>query len=192
MNPVGFSSILDAMRSGARAVLPKPDNIVGRDTFVEDTIFFLNTVRKCLKVSPPRTETATLDTFRECMDEISTKKELPEIILVVDRYISSVMGRALTFVHRRSDLVCENIHRSATVQPLEINIPVEGDSPLHQVMSSGVIFSQKSDHPLLNKVLYSQIGEPAVSQIVVVPFQVPGKSLGCHLWRLRLQTAYRS
>ena len=177
MNPVGFSSILDAMRSGARAVLPKPDNIVGRDTFVEDTIFFLNTVRKCLKVSPPRTETATLDTFRECMDEISTKKELPEIILVIDRYISSVMGRALTFVHRRSDLVCENIHRSAAVQPLEINIPVEGDSPLHQVMSSGVIFSQKSDHPLLNKVLYSQIGEPAVSQIVVFPFRCLGRVL---------------
>ena len=46
------------MRSGARAVLPKPDNIAGRDTFVEDTICFLETVKKCLKVAPPKAETA--------------------------------------------------------------------------------------------------------------------------------------
>jgi hypothetical protein len=80
-------------------------------------------------------------------------------------------------VHRKSDLVCENIHRSAAVQSLGINIPVEGDSPLHQVMSSGVIFFQKSDHPLLKQVIYSQIGEPAVSQIVVVPFKCLGRVL---------------
>jgi len=177
MSPVGFNSILMAMRSGARAVLPKPDNIAGKGTFVEDTIFFLDVVRKCLKVAPPQAVAGSMDIFRECMDEISTKKELAELIMVVDRYISTVMGRSLTFVHRRSVLVCENIHRSAAVQSLDISVPIEGDSPLHEAMSSGVIFYRKSDHQLLSQDIYSQIGAPAAGQIVVVPFKCLGRVL---------------
>lgn len=175
--PVNFSSILDAMRSGARAVLPKPDNVSGKSSFVEDTIYFLDTVKKCLKVTPPPSATGAPDIFKECMDEISTKKELADITMLIDRYLSSVMGRALTFVHRRSELVCENITRAATVQPLDLSIPLAGDSPLQQVMASGTLFFQESDHPLLSEIIYSQIGKPAGQQIVVVPFKCLGRVL---------------
>ena len=177
VNPVEADSILAAMRSGARAVLPKPDIVSGRGSFVEDTICFLDTVKKCLKVTPPPVAAAAPDIFKECMGEISTKKELAEITLQIDRYISSVMGRALTFVHRRAELVCENIARAAAVQPLDITIPLAGDSPLQQAMASGTIFSGESEHPLLSERIYSQIGRPAGRQLVVVPFKCLGRVL---------------
>jgi len=44
-------------------------------------------------------------------------------------------------------------------------------------MSSGEIFTQESAHPLLNDILYSQIGEPADRQIVIVPFKCLGRVL---------------
>lgn len=177
LSPADFSSILGVMRSGARAALPKPDNIAGRDTFVEDTICFLETLKKCLKVTPSKAGTALPDIFKECIDEISTKRELADITQVIDRYISSVMGRAVTFVSRRSELACESISRSAIAQSLNINISVEGSSPLHKVMSSGTIFSQEADDPLLTDTIYSQIGQPAHNKILVVPFKCLGRVL---------------
>jgi len=177
INPVSFSSILAAMRSGARAVLPKPDNVAGRDSFVEDTICLLETAKKCLKVTATNAETGTPNIFKECMDEISTKRELADITLLIDRYISTVMGRAATFIHRRSELVCESISRSAVAQALNITISLDGDSPLQATMSRGEIFSQESAHPLLNDSIYSQIGGPADRLIVVTPFKCLGRVL---------------
>jgi len=177
INPVSFSSILAAMRSGARAVLPKPDNVSGRDSFVEDTICFLETAKKCLKVTSTKEETGTPDIFKECMDEISTKRELADITPLIDRYISSVMGRAATFVHRRAELVCESISRSAAAQSLNITVPLDGDSPLHTTMSSGAVFSQESDHQFFRDSIYSQIGEPADRLIFITPFKCLGRVL---------------
>lgn len=177
MDPVNFSSILTAMRSGVRAVIPKPDNVVGKSSFVEDTINFLETIKKCLKVTPPAAAAVTPDMFRECMDEISTKRELAEITGLIDRYVSTVMGRALTFVHRKAELVCEHISRTGSVQPLNLSIPLTGDSPLQQVMASGTIFSGASDHPLLSESIYSQIGQPTSGRMIVVPFKCLGRVL---------------
>lgn len=177
LNPADFNNILAAMRSGARAVLPRPDNIAGRASFVEDSIFFLETVKKCLKVKAAGTATGTPAIFSECMDEISIKKELPDIIQQIDRYISTVMGRAVTFVHRKAELVAESISRAADAQPLNISLPITGDSPLHTTMSSGELFSQAGDVKLLNDTLYSQIGAPADRQIIIVPFKCLGRVL---------------
>lgn len=177
ITPLDAESILVAMRSGARAVLPKPDIVSGRGSFVEDTIYFLDTVKKCLKVTPPPAAAGGQDIFKECMEEISTKRELAEITGQIDRYLSSVMGRAVTFVHRRAELVCEKITRAETVQPLSITLPLAGDSPLQQVMANGTIFSGESEHPLLSQAVYSQIGPPASRQILAVPFKCLGRVL---------------
>jgi hypothetical protein len=172
-----FTSILNAMHSGARAVIPKPDIIGQNESFAEDTIYFLETLKKCLKVAPPKFEAALPDFFRECINEIVTKKELTEITAVIDRYISSVMARAITFVSRRSELVCDSISRSASSQPLTITIPAGGDSPIHKAISSGTIFSGEGCNPLLTDSIYSQIGPPANNQIVAVPFKCLGRVL---------------
>ena len=111
------------------------------------------------------------------MDEISTKKELADITLLIDRYISSVMGRAATFVHRRAELVCESISRSAAAQPLDITIPLEGDSPLHQPCPAEPSSSRSQIIRSSMTCIYSQIGEPADRQIVVVPFKCLGRVL---------------
>ena len=42
----------EAIRSGARSALPKPDLTRSRDTFVADCIFLLDTLRKGLKIAP--------------------------------------------------------------------------------------------------------------------------------------------
>lgn len=177
INPAGFSTILDTMDSGARAALPRPDADSGKNSFVEDSIRFLETVKKCLKVPPAFKGNKLPAIFSDCMNEISTKRELSEITPLVDRYISSVMGRAITFIHRRNELVCESISRSESSQPLSISIPVDGDSPLQQVMSSGSLLFETSDHPLINDCVYSQIGIPADRQILAAPFKCLGRVL---------------
>lgn len=175
-HPTEFKSTLDIMNSGARAVIPRPAS--NSSSFVEETIIFLETIKKCLKVPIHRGVSAKLpDVFRECMNTITTKRELTEITTLLDRYISLIMGRSVTFVHRRNELVCESISRSGTTQPLAVNIPVDGDSPLHQVMSNGDVFLDDVTHPLLDAQIYRVTGRPAASRILVAPFKCLGRVL---------------
>ncbi len=176
-NSGNYRGTLDVMRSGARAAIPKPDNILRKDSFVEDSIYFLETVKKCLKVSPAKMGTALPDIFTEAMRKMTTQRELNEITAVIDRYVATVMVRAVTFVVRRSELICDSISTSATIEPLAISMPLEGDSPLHQAVSSGTIFSGESNNQLLAEKIYSQIEPPTTRQFIVVPFKCLGRVL---------------
>jgi hypothetical protein len=109
------------------------------------------------------------------MDEITSLKELEEIISVVDRYISSILARAVTFTSRKSELTCSSIARSGSSQPLYISMPGEGSSPLHAVISSGNFFLGEGADKLLEEKLYCQIEKPLCGQILVAPLKCLGR-----------------
>ncbi len=170
-----FNSIINTMDSGARAAIPKPDRNNRNSSFVNETIRFLDTIKRCVKASSSSAGKGLPNLFMDCMDEITALKELEEIITVIDRYISSVLGRAVTFTFRKAELACCAISRSGSSQPLEINIPGEAHSPLHNVISSGTIFYGESEDTLLKEKLYSQIDTPLSHQILIAPLKCLGR-----------------
>jgi len=174
-NDANFNSMIDAMNAGARAVLPKPDKGKGSASFVDDSIRFLELIKRCVKASSEPPVNALPNLFKECMDEITSLKELEEIISVVDRYISSILARAVTFTSRKSELTCSAISRSGSSQPLEISIPGEGQSPLHNVISSGNLFFGESEDRLFEEKLYRQIEPPLFRQVLVAPLKCLGR-----------------
>jgi len=171
----GFSTAMEALNSGARAILPKPDRIKRSDTFVDDSIRFLEMLNKCVRAASAQTGSGLPGLFKECMDELSSSKELPEIINVIDRYISSILARAVTFTSRKSELSCSSIARSGSSQPLDISIPGEGSSLLHAVINSGNLFLGESADKLLEEKLYSLIEKPSCDQILVAPLKCLGR-----------------
>jgi hypothetical protein len=109
------------------------------------------------------------------MEELSSSRELTEIISVIDRYISTVVARAVTFSFRKSELVCSSISRSGTSQPLDISMPGEGNSVLHTVISSGSLFFGETADELLEERLYKQIEKPLNSQVLAAPLKCLGR-----------------
>jgi hypothetical protein len=175
VNGAAFDSVLDTINSGARAALPKPCRNNGNSSFADDTIRFLEMIKKCIKSSSAPSGKGLSNLFKECMDEITSLKELEDIISVIDRYISSVLARAVTFTSRKSELTCTSIARSGSSQPLDISMPVEAHSPLHAVVSSGALFFGESEDKLLEEKLYRQIETPLSRQILVSPLKCLGR-----------------
>lgn len=170
-----FTEHLDVIRSGARALLPKPDKHLRPDSFAQESIYLLETLKKCLKISPPATSGGLPTLFVQCMDEITALRELPEITAVVDRYLAGIMGRSITFVSRKSELSCDSINRSGTAQPLSINMPIDGNSPLHTVLTNGSVFYGEGRDQLLDEKIYSLTGAPHSHQILVAPLKCLGR-----------------
>ncbi len=170
-----FTAHLDVIRAGARALLPKPDKLLRPDSFVQESIYLLETLKRCLKITPSAVAGTLPRFFMECMNEITTLRELHEITAVIDRYLAITMGRAITFVSRKSELACDNINRSGTAQPLSINIPAVGNSPLHTVMANSSVFCGESKDPLLEEKIYTLTGAPLAQHILVAPLKCLGR-----------------
>jgi hypothetical protein len=111
------------------------------------------------------------------MDEIGPLKELGDIVAVIDRYLSSAMGRAVTFTSSKGEMTCGRISRAGNAQPLTISMPVNGNSLLHKALADGSVFFGDSADPVIAAELYSRIGEPAVNRLLVLPFKCLGRSL---------------
>jgi hypothetical protein len=170
-----FTDHLDIIRSGVRALLPKPDKRLRPDTFAQESIYLLETLKKCLKIAPPAAPGGVPKFFMQCLNEVTPLRELAEITAVVDRYLATVMGRAITFVSRKSELACDTVNRSGNAQPLAIAIPVVGNSPLHDVLANGALFYGESKDPLLAEKIHSLTGAPLSPQILVVPLKCLGR-----------------
>ena len=170
-----YTAHLDVIRSGARALLPKPDKQLRPGSFAQEFIYLLETLRRCLKIPQPAATVGVPNIFMQCMNEISPLRELHEITTVIDRYLATTMGRAITFVSRKSELVCDNINRSGSAQPLSIHIPVAGDSQLHRVLANGSVFYGESKDLLLTEKIYSLTEAPLSQQILVTPLKCLGR-----------------
>jgi len=170
-----FTTHLEIMSSGARALLPKPDKHRRPDSFAQESIYLLETLKRCLKVAQPAAASGLPKLFMHCMNEISSLRDLHEIALEIDRYLANIMGRSITFVSRKSELVCDSINRSGTAQPLSINIPVTGSSPLQSVLSTGTAFYGESKDTLLTEKIYTLTGAPLSQQILVTPLKCLGR-----------------
>ena len=170
-----YTAHLDVIRSGARALLPKPDKHLRPGSFAQESIYLLETLRKCLKIPQPAAAGGVPNIFMQCMNEISPLRELHEITAVIDRYLATTMGRAITFVSRKSELVCDSINRSGSAQPLSINIPAAGSSQLHSVLANGSVFYGESKDQLLTDKIYALTGAPLSQQILVAPLKCLGR-----------------
>lgn len=175
--PDSFDLALNAMKSGVRAVLPKPDLEGRKPTFVQDTISFLDALKKAVKIPlPPATESDTA-TFKECMDALTGLKDLADITAVLDRFAAIMLARAVTFLVRKSDLVAEKFHLSNETRAISITIPLASSQLLNKIVSEGIPYYGQQDDPTLEQVLYPAITPPAARQVLLLPLKCLGRVL---------------
>jgi len=175
--PDDFQAAHVAIQSGARAAIPVPDLNSRKKSFVDDTSVFLDTVRSCVKTSSPEPGTGDLSLFKDCIDQINGLKELADLTAVIDRFIASIMGRAITFTTRKSDFVAERMYVDGNYQLLNVSIPIEEKSVLNTVYSAGCLLFGETEDRLVENSLYAAIPPPASRQILVLPLKCLGRVL---------------
>lgn len=175
--PAGsFDVTLSAMKSGVRAVLPKPDILGRRPTFVQDTVSFLDALKKCIQLMPgvfPENTGATL--FSDCMNALPGLKELGEITAILDRYAVETVARAVTFTLRKSELIAEKLITPSEVVPINVSLSAHPGSHLEKILAEGVAFFGQVDDQALEMSLYPAIGKPTSGQALLLPLKCLGR-----------------
>jgi hypothetical protein len=177
VQPGDFESALNAIKGGARATLPKPDKVDRKNTFIDDTIIFLDTLKHSVRVAPPMAAGENLPLFRACIDEMSKVKELPAISMVLERFISGTMQRSLTLTLRKTDLVTDRLLDGDTVQPLDITINADGIPAIMDVLASGKPCYGPMDDQLFKDSLYGKIDPPLSRNTILLPLKCLGRVL---------------
>lgn len=175
--PGCYDLALNAMKSGVRAVLPKPDLENRKTTFVQDTVTFLETLKQAVKIPQPAAGAVDTFHFKECMDALVGLKELGDITAVLDRFAAGMLARSVTFMVRKSELVAKNLHTTEGDRPLNITIPTSASPLLLKVVAEGSPYHGPLEDAALTGQLYPAIDPPAAGQALLLPLKCLGRVL---------------
>jgi hypothetical protein len=174
--------ILQSYNDGVRAVLPKPLKEVRRETYVQDTITFLDAFKSYIKGFQYRPEDT--DTYvKKLKDGIKSLRGLTnpsDAPLVLLAAVAEMFERAVTFLVRPSELVGErgigvSSEKSMGPAPADsLKIPLSKPSVFRDVLEKGLAYYGESSDEAV-KELFRKIGKPLSPAVVLLPLTIDRK-----------------
>ncbi|TYO99729.1 uncharacterized protein DUF4388 [Geothermobacter ehrlichii] len=176
-NPGQTMFLLQAIREGATAVLPKPDLSVGTDRFVDEMILFLEAFA-CLVRRLAAQPSVLAESIREQLSELQGLKDAPDVSYALLRVVRKFFPRTLTMIVSSRGIHVEKClgfgDRFDSRPSLGFSFPVEERTALAQVIASGNIFFAESENHGLGR-LFELVGAPASRRILLLPMKVRGR-----------------
>jgi hypothetical protein len=177
-SPLDYAFSLQSLNAGIRAVFPKPYFSERKETYVADTINFLNSfqtyVRSCFN-EERRQQFARL---RNSLSGLRLLRKAPDISLSVLQFVAASFKRTLTLVVDRSELVAERSigitaeKSQGPAAPLRTRIPVTDGSLLQRLIQDGTTyFGPNQKDGALESCLFPVIGAPLNSSILLLPLK---------------------
>ncbi|MCK5687906.1 hypothetical protein KAI87_01490, partial [Myxococcota bacterium] len=181
-----FSEILAA---GARVVLPRPDQSLGREKYVVEMKKLFDTILIVMKAEFSRRTTLTrrvlegrrqMANLRSRIQEISDPNSESDISLVVLRYVADFMERCVLFLVRPNDLFAVGSFgigpTSVSAEQTDwgiakVKIPLSDSRLLQAVVDNGSFYNGPIKDPLFHEHLYEHIGEPENPMAVLLPLK---------------------
>lgn len=178
--------MLQAFQDGIRAVFPKPSQEIRRETFIEDTITFLETLRSYvrrlfLEQKDMTAEDSMLMTLKDSIVALRSLDGPSAVSLALLESVSEQCERAIVFIVRQQELVGENAigvyaERDEGPTPATgLKVPLTAPSIFREVVEKGQLFCGKSDDDVLKKHLFEEIGAPLRPSILLLPMRSRGK-----------------
>jgi hypothetical protein len=182
-SPLAYEFSLQAYADGVRAVLPRPLRTARAQTFVADTVLFLEAFCRYLKgaAGPPAE-----DPFAQLGKELAALRDLteaPDILLALLQAVAKRFDRSLNLVVGHAELIAERgvgvrAEKGTRVTPtLGFRIPVKNFSVFSRVIEEGTPFCGACDDAELREHLYAEIGAPRNSTILLLPVRSRGKTV---------------
>ncbi|MGE5172860.1 MAG: DUF4388 domain-containing protein [Betaproteobacteria bacterium] len=174
--PQEINFILQSYNDGVRAVLPKPLKEVRRETYVQDTIKFLDAFKSYIKGFQYRLDDT--DTYvKKLKDGITSLRgltSLSDAALVILAGVADMFERAVTFLVRPSELIGERAigvssEKSMGPTPADrLKIPLSKPSVFRDVLAKGLAYYGESSDEAV-KELFKLIGKPLCPAVVLLP-----------------------
>ena len=169
-----YQRTLQAIRDGARAVLPRPSP-QEKERFIDDLILLLESLKSYLDSCMAeqrifRQKGQLLKDAGILSRKIRRLKDPRELSREVLRFVSQIFERAYLFIQKGEMLLSEGLFKDKRV-----GIPLLVPSVFQEVLEKGMIFwGIPADGEFMEKHLYCHIGPPEQKGVLLLPL-VRGK-----------------
>lgn len=168
--------IFQSYHDGVRAVLPRPSKEVRRQTYIQETIQFLDTFKAYVKSIQSRHDDTGLigKKLKEGIMSLRMLTNPADATLVLLTAVSEMFERAVTLVVRTSELIGEraiglNSDKSTGPTPArELRIQLAKPSVFRDVVEKGRVYYGESGDETL-RTFFAEIGVPLSPAIVLLP-----------------------
>jgi hypothetical protein len=168
--------LLQSYSDGVRAVFPKPLQEVRKETYIHDTMHFLDTFKSYIKRSQERPD-ATGRYVKELKDNIRSLRAITnpsDAAMVMLAGVAEMFERAVTFLVRPTELTGERAvgvgsEKSAGPTAADrLKIPLSKPSVFREVLEKGLAYYGENGDEALNQ-LFQEIGKPLSPAVVLLP-----------------------
>jgi hypothetical protein len=175
-SPQESDFILQSYHDGVRAVLPKPSKEDGRQTYIQDSIQFLDAFRSYVKSFQYGQDDADIygKKLKDGITSLSRITVPSDAALVVLTAVSEMFERAVTLVVRASELIGERAigissEKSMGPTPADrLKIQLAKPSVFRDVIEKGrLYYGENGDETL--RTFFTEIGKPLSPAIVLLP-----------------------
>ncbi|MGC1455283.1 MAG: DUF4388 domain-containing protein [Nitrospirota bacterium] len=175
-SPQDSEFILRSYHDGVRAVLPKPSKEGQRQTYIQDTIKFLDAFKSYVKSIQNESDDADIY-VRKLKDGIASLRGLTnpaDAPLVVLTAVSGMFERAVTLVVRAAELIGERAigigseKREVPTPAGNLKIQLSKPSVFRDVVEKGRVYYGESGDETL-RTFFAEIGAPLRPAIVLLP-----------------------
>ena len=181
-SPTEFAFTLQSYHKGMRSVIPKPLKVERRETFIDDTITFLETFKSYMLSFLHDAQDITAPDYRlvELRDRtvvLRSLNEPPDVTFALLQYVSEIFERSITFFVRPTELVGKEaigVTHQKDMGPTSvasIKIPLTVPSVFNTVVEKGDVFYGECDDEVLREHLYREIGAPLQPTIILLPMK---------------------
>lgn len=179
-SPLDYLFTLQSFSTGIRAVFPKPLREFRKESFVDDTIKFLQAFKIYIKELSEETlkmseEDSILKKLRDKLAYIRERNEPTDVSFFILHSVSEIFNRAITFFIRKSELIggrAIGINKSGELTTVsDLKIPLNENSVFTDVVKSGKIFYGESQDKVLRKYLFEKIGIPSNPNLILLPIK---------------------
>jgi len=175
-SPQDSDFILQSYHDGVRAVLPKPSKEDRRQTYIQDTIKFLDAFKSYVK-SFQYGHDNTDRYMKELKDNFKSLRQITnpsDAAMVILAAVAEMFERAVTFLVRASELTGERAvgvssEKSMGPTPADrLKIQLLKPSMFRDVVEKGLAYYGESSDEAL-KILFKEIGKPLSPAVVLLP-----------------------
>lgn len=173
---------LQSYDEGIKAVIPKPLKEIRRETFIEDTIKFLETFKSYIVSFLHRQKDVVLTDnelgkLRDRLLALRSLNEPPDVTFAILQFVSEIFERSITFIIRSTELIGKEaigVKFEKTMGPTSvahIKIPIVKSSIFSDVIEKGKIYFGESDDEVLKEYLFKEIGKPLFPTVILLPMK---------------------
>ncbi len=179
-SPIDYLYSLQALTSGASAVIPRSMAENRRDSFITDFIQFLDSF-PCFISNLCKNRLADDQIGTDFLYELRSMQSASEIALFLLEKTSHIFDRCMTLILRKEGLIAEKSFgiesdkADGPSEPLRFKVQISAGSLLEKVIENGEIFYASVDDQTIRESVFGEISAPDKSKILLMPLTAADK-----------------